>query len=184
MAAIGPLEPNTSIHTKRGRSWPVTIAGLLLVLQAVFLLLLSPTLLAIDFAQRPEAGLILFFPPEGGVIVPQIKSLDLSQLNFAMVFPENMIAISPQVVTSFIFLVLSPLVLIAGVLFLTTWRRSWTIALFLQAVIISISLWIYFNFHHPYVNLIMINCIFLVFYLNLSDIQIAFRGKSLNALQP
>ena len=78
-------------------------------------------------------------------------------------------------VASVVFSFLALPVLIIGLLFLASRRIAWVLALFMQALILSLAMVGYFSFRHPYVYLVMGYSIFMVFYLNHYEIQASFR---------
>lgn len=154
------------------------IVGLFLVLQAFFLFLLLPAMVTLDFVQRPEAHMVMFFPSDGGMIIPRLKIDDLTGLQMAFVFPDSEISIPGQVVTGLLYWFLCIPTLLIGIFFLRIWRYAWSMALALQIILLSLALIIYFIYRQPYVYLVMLYSIFLVFYLNHYEVQQAFKSPS------
>jgi hypothetical protein len=153
----------------------VVVVGVLLLCQALFLFALFPTVLTVDFLIRPEAHMSMFFPDTGGFVMPQVEVESLQTLDILFHFPDATVTVPGQIVGSVVFSFLALPVLVVGLLFLAGWRPSWGLALFFQALILSLALAAYFNYHHPYVYLVMGFSIFLVFYLNHYEIQASYR---------
>lgn len=161
---------------KRGkRPWSVTAVGYLLILQAIFLFLTFPVLVGIEIYKLPDARLSWLLTQEGSLERVQVEIIDLNQLEFLLDFSVMRIPIPPKVITSFVFSALTLPMLITAVLILRLWPHAWTIGIFLEGVILALSLYVYFNFHHPYVYLIMISGILMVFYFNYFEVQLAFN---------
>jgi hypothetical protein len=165
----------------KGRRGPVLLAGMFLLLQGFFLFFLFPTQVVINFVQRPEAHLNMFFPTGGGFILPRVEMESLETLNILFRFPNATIPMPGPVVTGMLFLWLSAPVLLVGLVFLTGWRPAWVIAMLVQALLLVVALVIHFIYDPLYIYLVMATCIFIVFYLNRYDIQVAYsalRAKS------
>jgi hypothetical protein len=161
---------------RRGkRPWSVTAVGYLLILQAIFLFLTFPVLVGMEIYKLPDARLSWLLTQEGSLEKMQVEIIDLNQLEFLLDFSVMRIPIPSKVITSFVFSALTMPMLITAVLILRLWRHAWTIGIFLEGVILALSLYVYFNFHHPYIYLIMISGILMVFYLNYFEVQLAFN---------
>ena len=163
------------MSTPRPRKAPILLVGLLLVLQALFLFAVFPTVIVIDFLIRPEAHMIMFFPEGGGFVTPQVEVESPQTLDILFHFPDATITIPGKEVVSVVFSFLALPVLLIGLLFMASRRVAWVLALFMQALILSLAMVGYFNFRHPYVYLVMGYSIFMVFYLNHYEIQASFR---------
>ncbi|MEW5872538.1 MAG: hypothetical protein AB1894_24975 [Chloroflexota bacterium] len=168
-------ETSTASRRKAPRKASVTLVGLLLLLQAFFLFAIFPTLVVINFVQRPEAHLVMFIQ-DGKFILPRVEVESTQTLDILFYFPDATIAIPGRIVTAIPFSWLAPAVLLVSLFFLGTWRPAWALALLLQVALMVLSLAIYFYFRHPYVYLVMAYSIFMVFYLNHYEIQVAFQS--------
>lgn len=161
---------------RRGkRPWSVTAVGYLLILQAIFLFLTFPVLVGMEIYKLPDARLSWLLTQEGSLEKMQVEIIDLNQLEFLLDFSVMRIPIPSKVITSFVFSALTLPMLITAVLIFRLWRHAWTIGIFLEGIILALSLYVYFNFHHPYIYLIMISGILMVFYLNYFEVQLAFN---------
>jgi hypothetical protein len=166
----------------RRRKAPVILAGVLLLLQAVFLFFLFPGVVTVDFLLRPEAHVAMFFDDAGRLRLPEVQMNDWREMDILFQFPDESVAISGEVFSSAFFSLLSGLFLLIGIAFLANWRSAWFFAVFLQAVLLSMALLAYFNYNHPYVYLVMSFGIFMVFYLNQYEIQVAFQTLRMSRL--
>jgi hypothetical protein len=161
----------------RLRRWPVTLAGLYLIGQAVLLFLLFPTLILIHILQAPELHLSMFRTPDGRLARLWVEVISLTGLNVSLHIGEYTLAIPSQMLTSLVFLFLALPVLLAGLMFVFPWRRAWMIAVLLQGVILTLALVIYFNLFHPYIYVVMFNAVFMVFILNQYDVEVYFQPR-------
>ena len=159
----------------RKRTWAVTAVGILLIVQALFMFLLSPALVGIEIYNLPDARLSWLFNDNGSLAPFQVEIVDLRQLEIVLNFSTMIVPVPSRIFTSFAFSSLAAPLLITGFLFLRLWRHAWTLAVFWQGTILAMALFVYFNFRHPYVYLLMISGIFMVFYLNYYEVQRAFQ---------
>lgn len=160
---------------KRKRAWSVTAVGVLLILQAIVMFMIFPVLVAFEIDQMPDAQLLWLINENGGLAQVRIEVVDWSKLEFLLDFTRMRVPVPSRVITSLAFLALAMPVLITGFLFLRLWRHAWTLAVFFEGAILAIALYVYFNFRHPYIYLLMISGIFMVFYLNYFEVQLAFQ---------
>ncbi|HSQ25627.1 MAG TPA: hypothetical protein VLM80_00745 [Anaerolineales bacterium] len=167
--------PSEGRSKRAKRPWSVTAVGYLLILQALFLLLTFPVLVGIEIYNLPDARLSWLLTQEGSVGKMRVEIIDMNQLEFLLDFSVMRIPVPSKVITSFAFSALTLPMLITAVLILRLWQHAWTIAIFLEGVILALSLFVYFNFHHPYIYLMMISGILMVFYLNYFEVQLAFN---------
>jgi hypothetical protein len=161
------------------RKWPVTAVGLLLLLEALFLAGIFPALVVLEFSKLPGGQLGLLFPAGGGIAPLHVYFSGLGEFLLTVQFASVSVAIPARITTSAIFGLLSPLLLVTGIAFLNQWRRAWMLAVFLQALFLSLALIFYFNLRHGYVYLVMLYSSYLVFYLNHHDVKIAFPDRRL-----
>lgn len=160
---------------RRKRPWSVTAVGLLLILQGIFLLSIFPVLSGVEIYNLPDARLAWLFSENGGLVPFWVEIVDLSQLNIILNFSTLQVPVPSRVTASMIFSALALPVFITGILILNLWRHAWTLAILFEGVILAGALFVYFNFNHPYVYLVMISGIFMVFYLNYYEVQLAFQ---------
>jgi hypothetical protein len=121
----------------RTPSWPVSVLGLLLLLQAVCLF---------------DLGLYFF---SGGLGLE--RSLIVERF---VAEPVNALAMGV------VFIPLSLLALLSGISFLGMWRIAWLMAMLVQGLSLLTALVLYFNQKPGYVYVIMLYSIFMVIYLN------------------
>lgn len=159
------------------RKVPIILVGLLLLFQGMFVFALFPGVVVADFLVRPEAHVRMFFPEGGGLVLPQVELFSRNTLDILFHFVDGtVITIAGRVVVSIVFSFLAVPLLLTALLFLATWRYAWVFAVFLQALQLAMALVIYFNYHHPYLYLVMAYSIFMVFYLNQYEVQVTFRA--------
>lgn len=163
---------------QRKRPWSVTAVGILLILQGIFFFLVFPALVGIEIYNMPEARLSWLFAEDGSLLPLRIEVIDLNSFEFLLDFSTMRVPIPGSVITSFAFETLALPLLVTGFLFLRLWRHAWTLAVLLEGVILALALVVYFNFRHPYIYLLMISGIFMVFYLNYFEVQLAFQRRS------
>jgi hypothetical protein len=171
----GSTEQTDGFAKKRKRAWSVTAVGVLLILQAIFLFMIFPVLVAFEINQMPDAHLSWLINENGSLAQVRIEVVDWSKLEFLLDFTSMRVPVPSRVITSLAFLALALPVLITGFLFLRLWRHAWTLAVFFEGAILAMALYVYFNFRHPYIYLLMISGIFMVFYLNYFEVQLAFQ---------
>lgn len=167
-------EKKKSSRSKTRRPWSVTTAGILLIIQAVFLFSLFPILVGNQIYRMPDAKLAWLLNPQGGLAPLQLRIDNLRQLQITLIFDAMTIPVPARLVTSLAFFILSLPVLLNGFLFLRIWRHAWTLAVFWEGTILALALFIYFNYNHPYIYLLMLSGIFMIFYLNTYEVQRAF----------
>lgn len=163
---------------KHKRPWSVTAVGILLILQGIFLFLVFPALVGIEIYNMPEARLSWLFTEDGSLLPLRIEVIDINSLEFLLDFSTMRVPIPGPVITSFVFETLALPLLVSGFLFLRLWRHAWTLAVLLEGAILALALVVYFNFRHPYIYLLMLSGIFMVFYLNYYEVQLAFQRRS------
>lgn len=133
----------TTAVTPKTRPWPVTMLGLLLLLQTAGLLIIGAL----------------------KVIIPD------EELEIWLINPADLVGM--------LFVLLTPLAIIAAVGFLRLWRNAWLHAMLLQGLCLMIALTLYFRDRPDYVYLIMGYCVFMVIYLNHFEVHEAFRSQPL-----
>jgi hypothetical protein len=152
----------------------VTAVGLLLMLEAFLLLCIFPTLVIFRLYKLPPEQLSLVFLPGGGIAPFHVEFSGMRSFLLTLHFASLKVVIPPNVTSSAIYGFFSPLLILTGIAFLNLWRRAWMLAVFFQALFLSLALIFYFNLRHPYVYVVMLYASYLVFYLNHHDVKIAF----------
>ncbi len=173
-----PSKASIVTSEQRKRPWSVTAIGILLILQGLFLFLVFPSLVGIEIYNLPGARLAWLFAEDGSLLPLQIEVIDLYRLEFLLDFSTMRVPIPGPIISSFVFAALALPLLVSGFLFLRLWRHAWTLAVLLEGAILALALFVYFNFRHPYIYLLMISGIFMVFYLNYFEVQLAFQRRS------
>ncbi len=79
-------EEGKQTSSRKKRAWPVTAAGILLILQAVFLFCLFPVLVGIEIYQLPDAKLAWLLTTEGRLAPMHVDIVDLRQLQITLVY--------------------------------------------------------------------------------------------------
>jgi hypothetical protein len=159
------------------RKWPVTAVGLLLLLQAVFLLSIFPALVVLELLYLPPEAFEQLFAPQGGLVPILVEFVGLPDLDLALHFASVTTPIPDRVLASAVFSSLSLMALLTGVAFLSQWRRAWMLAVFLQALLLALALVAYYYLRHAYIYLVMLFSVYLVFYLNHYEVRIAFQPR-------
>ncbi len=144
-----PISSVPAAQETKTRPGAVTILGLLLLLQAVGLF---------------DLGLFFFSRGLG-----LRRSLIVENLITA---PVNTLAMGV------IFIPLSVLGLLAAIGFFRLWRMAWIIAMLGQGLSLLTALVLYFDQRPHYVYIIMLYSIFMVIYLNYSEIYALFEPSS------
>jgi hypothetical protein len=138
--------PPLSAPAAKPRSGPVTVLGLLLLLQAVGLF---------------DLGLFFF-----------TRGLGLRRsLIVEMLITEPINALAMGI----IFIPLALLALLAALGFFRLWRAAWMMAMLTQGLSLLTALLLYFNQRPGYVYVIMLYSIFLVIYLHTAEISTTFE---------
>ncbi|MCG2769016.1 MAG: hypothetical protein ABIK79_09725 [Chloroflexota bacterium] len=135
------------------RSHSVTMAGLLLLTQALGLLAYGPILTTL-FGQSEASA-------------PAFELLSVGR-SFSL---------SHGVGTSILFMPLSLPALLAGIGLLRLRPSAWTLAMLTQGLSLTMALVIYSRDKPIYIYPLMIYSIVAVLYLNYNDVQVAFRPK-------
>lgn len=161
----------------RLRRWPVTVAGLYLLLQALILVSIFPVLAAIQIAQQPELSFDALRTPDGRLSHVWVEVINLRPVEISLHIGAQQLAVTGSVLSSMIFALLAGLVFVCGILFFLPWRGAWALAVSLEAVILTLGLVIYINMHHRYIYLVLINAIFMVFVLNQNDVETFFEPR-------
>jgi hypothetical protein len=135
-------------------SWPIRAISVLLVIQALLTAAVSAYFLNQFDWERELAD-----------VMPSVEAL-ASALFAGALFP------------------LALALLLVAVAFFWQWRNAWLLAMLLEALILSICLWVYFfsNSHlqdSPWLYLVLAPCIVIVPYLNTADVRTAFLTRPL-----
>jgi len=138
------------------RSHPVTMAGLLLLTQALGFLVAGPILITL-FGQA-----------------------DASTQTFQLLFSGRSFSLSHGVGTSMLFMPLSIPALVAGIGLLRLRTSAWTLAMLTQGLGLTMALVLYSRDKPIYIYPLMIYSIVAVLYLNYNDVQVEFRPKTGN----
>jgi len=135
------------------RSQPVTMAGLLLLTQAMGLLAVGP------------------------ILTTLYGQADASAPVFELLSVGRSFSLSHGVGTSILFMPLSLPALVAGIGLLRLRPSAWTLAMLTQGLSLTMALVIYSRDKPIYIYPLMIYTIVAVLYLNYNDVQVAFRPK-------
>ena len=135
------------------RSHPVTMAGLLLLTQALGLLAVGPILTTL-FGQS-----------------------EASSQAFELLSVGRSFSLSQGVGTSMLFMPLALPALLAGIGLLRLRPSAWTLAMLTQGLSLALALVIYSRDKPIYIYPLMIYTIVAVLYLNYNDVQVAFQPK-------
>ena len=141
------------------RSQPVTMAGLLLLTQALGLLAVGPILTTL-FGQS-----------------------EASAQAFELLSVGRSFSLSQGVGTSILFMPLSLPALLAGIGLLRLRPSAWTMAMLTQGLTLTMALVIYSRDQPIYIYPLMIYSIVAVLHLNYNDLQVAFRPKTGNYIR-
>lgn len=162
-------------HQPNKRRWPQVSAGLLCIFQACFLTFIFPAKLAIMIYQLPPEQLELLLPSSGGLAPLQFELAGLLDGGLDILFAGQIFNVPSSILTSLLFTFFAIPLLLAGLFFWQRKRGIWTTAVFMEGLILSLSLVVYFNYHPNYIYLVMLSGILAVFYLNTYDVQVAFQ---------
>jgi hypothetical protein len=99
----------------------------------------------------------------------------LPWLTFRWAFPWMLVGKFIPFIVGPLFIGFGLLALIATLSFFRLWPIGWMSAVMVQGLSLGFSLYLHFRHHPFYVYLIMIFCIYMVVYLNYSDVLAAFR---------
>ena len=153
------------------RGWALTISGLLLIGQALLLALALPVLAASRLGAEslapwdPRVGpLRLEWHRDPGLV------LDLS-------YGLARVRLGWEALSAALYWPLVPLDLLAGSLLLAVRRSAWMVAVFVQALVLGLSLGLYFALRPDYVYLVMLSGVLLVGYLNYEDVRVVYAGE-------
>jgi hypothetical protein len=167
---------NTSASRNTGkRRWPHVSAGLMCVVQALFLTLIFPSKLALMALELPPDQAALLFLPEGGIAPLRFELAGLLDGGLNIQFSGVVVNIPSSILTSILFMLFALPLLVAGMFFWQRKRGIWTTAVFMEGLILALSLVVYFSYHPNYIGMVMISGILAVFYLNTYDVQVAFQ---------
>ena len=157
------------------RKWPVTANGILLLVEALFLIgavavVMSSGVPDLEAGVRALGAAVRDDP--GGV---SLKILRLPRDAIGLQVGDETLFIPEDVVVSTWHLPFVLPALLLGLLFLRLWRPAWAAALLLQALLLGIDLRIYYVWRATWVCLLMIFPIFMIVYLNHYDVRLAFQ---------
>jgi hypothetical protein len=151
---------------ERFRTLPIRAIALLLILQAVLFI----------------GGAVWFTLPilDNDALLELAASTDTEDLN---TLPPNVVQ-ATQALLLFLFPVLAIPAFVAACGFLFLWNSGWVLAMLTQIVALLISLFLYIFFKPVTVvpipwllYVFMASSIFMVIFLNVSDVRIAFQRK-------
>jgi hypothetical protein len=91
--------------------------------------------------------------------------------------PQDLTVDLPLTLNASAFIGLGVLGLLAGIGFFRLWRTAWFLAISLQGLSLLFAIIKYFQYKPVYGYIIMVFCIFMVIYLNYSDVLATFRTE-------
>jgi hypothetical protein len=166
---------------RRKRPWPVTAVGLLLMLQAVGLLVLSVVyfgaaylaqmgLLEQLLEQSVEEELLSLLPtPVKMWVIASLGAVNEELLARTTEVGFNNIGL--------LFIALSALAILAAIGFLRMRRDAWTVAMLGQGLSLLMALLLYFRGKLWYTYIMMLYNIPMVLYLNYHEVRAAFQPR-------
>lgn len=120
-------------------------------------------------------GWLLLFQAIGLAL---ISAVNFSRINIEWeLIPQDFYVDLPAGLRGWAFASMAVLALITAVRFLRLRHTAWVHATLLQGLSLLLAIGLYLQERPFYVYLIMVNCIFMVLYLNYSDVLIAFRSE-------
>ncbi len=123
-------------------------------------------------------GWLLLFQALGLLL---ISGVNFSQVGFVWeITRQDFNSNLPIGLRGWAFAALAFLALITGVRLFRLRESAWLHAMFLQGLNLSMAIGVYLQEKPFYVYLIMMNCIFMVLYLNYSEVLITFRSEEKN----
>lgn len=170
-----PQSGSQGVSRPHRRSRLVIWVGLLLVMQSIFLAALFPVMFGLEVQRLPDISYETLFP-ERGRLAP--FSLDFSVIggfHIDIHLGDVTMQVPIKIIAALVFSGLAIPLLITSIVFLANWKHAWMIAVFFQALILTLALVMYFYFRHPYVYLVMLFSIVLVFYLNYFEVRVAYQ---------
>ena len=161
--------------SRRTRTWSLTISGLLLLAQAVFLAVLVPALIGRELARQSQG---LWDPWTGPLRLSLVRGPALSLQVF---YGTASARVDTALLAAAAYLPLVPAGLVIGSTLLAMRRYSWLFAMLLQALILALSLFFYLTLRPPYVYMVMLSGVVLVGYLNTEDVRLVFAEEEAEA---
>ena len=144
------IEQRTLVSRRRSRPWTVRAIGLLLLLQAAGYVALS---------------VYLLFPFDWGMLAEdRIDMMSAQQIDALYIS----IILIPAAVP----------VILSAIGFLFLFRAGWLLAMAMQGATLLGCLLLYFDTRPLAIFPVMLYCIVMAFYLNSSDVRIAFYGEA------
>lgn len=120
-------------------------------------------------------GWLLLFQAIGLAL---ISAVNFSRLDFEWeLIPQDFYVDVPAGLRGWAFASMAILALVTAMRFLRLRRSAWVHAMLLQGLSLLLAIGLYLQERPFYVYLIMVNCIFMVLYLNYSDVLVAFRSE-------
>jgi hypothetical protein len=182
MKNADPTESHGREHTsqeRRKRTWPVTAVGLLLILQATGLLLLS--FVYFGAAYLAQMGLLKELLEQSAeeqllsLLPAPVKMWAIASLS--AVNEELLSKMSERGFNSIglLFIALSAVAILAAISFLRMGRNAWTIAMLGQGLSLLMALLLYFSGKPWYTYVMMLYDIPMVLYLNYHEVRVAFQ---------
>ncbi len=163
--------PSHSSTTRpHARTWALTISGLLLVAQAVFLAGLAPTLIGREVVRQSGRA---WGAGGGPLSLRLVREPDLALL---VTYRGAQALVGQGIASALVYLPLAPAGLVIGLTLLAMRRYSWAFAMLLQAVVLGLALFLYVTVRPPYVYLVMLSGVVLVGYLNYEDVRLTFTA--------
>lgn len=166
---------------RRKRTWPVTAVGLLLLLQAIGLLILSIVYFGASYLaqmgllkqlleQSAEEQLLSLLPAPVKMWV--IASLGaVNEELFARMSETSFVSVG------LLFIALSTMAVLAAISFLRMERNAWTAAMLVQGLNLLMALLLYFRGKPWYVYVMMLYSIPMVLYLNYHEVRVVFQSR-------
>ncbi|MBN2550485.1 MAG: hypothetical protein JXB15_15075, partial [Anaerolineales bacterium] len=153
----------------------VVWVGVLLALQSIFLAALFPVMFGLEVQRLPDISYETLFPERGRLAPFSLEFSIIGGFHIDIHLGDVTMGVPISIIAALVFSGLAIPLLITSIVFLANWKHAWMIAVFFQALLLTLALVMYFYFRHPYVYLVMMFSIVLVFYLNYYEVRVAYQ---------
>jgi hypothetical protein len=171
-----------TIPARSKRPIPITIIGLLLLIQAIFMFALGIYhFVILSFGPELLSGWLSGQPLVNGEVLTFNRLV--TEL-FSRAYQQQVLSILTE---SLVLFLLTGLAILAGIGFFRMWRFAWLQAMAVQGSGLLLALVLYYIKKPRHIYLLMLSGIFMVVYLNYGDIKSHFqlvpKAKGLKALE-
>lgn len=169
---IYPVHPETPAQASR--PWLISLVGFLLIAEAIFLIVLFPSLILLRLWQLPDLSPSQLLPLQQTLETFELQFLSEPELTLFARWATGEVQLSPGHAPALIYPLLGMILIPVSIFFLRGKRYGWTVAVLIQGIGLAVALATYFRYQPSYAYLLLFVCAVMAFSLNFHGVKTAF----------